>query len=94
MNISLVRINRRFNTVDDLIPSKMNEMKEPEKENQPKWRKKRILKNEQSYVTTWKSKKYILYWEERMKKQTNKQTKIWRNNGQKFSKFPESYITP
>lgn len=27
MNTSLIRINRRFNTADDLIPSKMNKMR-------------------------------------------------------------------
>ena len=42
MSISLVRINRRFNTADDLIPSKMNEMRTRE-------RKPSKMKKEKEY---------------------------------------------
>lgn len=44
MNISLVRINRRFNTADDLIPSKMNEMRTRERKPTKMKKKKNIKK--------------------------------------------------
>ena len=42
MNISLIRIDRRFNTADDLIPSKMNKMRTRE-------RKPSKMKKEKEY---------------------------------------------
>ena len=44
MNTSLVRINRRFNTADDLIPSKMNEMRTRERKPTKMKKKKNIKK--------------------------------------------------
>lgn len=60
MNISLVRINRRFNTADDLIPSKRNEMRTRER------KPTKMKKKKNSHVTT-------VLRGEKWKKQTNTQ---------------------
>lgn len=70
INISLVRINRRFITADNLIPSKRNEMRTRKRKPSKMKKEREYLKYEQSHVTI------VLKGEEGNGK--NKQTKILR----------------